>query len=73
MTQLLEKAIEKLSKLPNEEQDSFASLLLEELADDTRWNDSFRKSEDQLAKLAKEALEEYHAGKTKEEDPSNCS
>lgn len=71
MTQLLEKAIDELEKLPNEEQDSFAALLLDELADDARWNDSFRKSEDQLAKSAKEALEEYHAGKTKAEDPSN--
>lgn len=39
---------------------------LEELADEQRWDESFAKSQDQLARLADEALMEYHQGKTKE-------
>jgi len=65
MTKLLEKAMQEMAKLPPSEQDAVAAILLEELASEQRWADSFAKSQDQLAKLAQEALSEYNAGRTK--------
>ncbi len=65
MTQLLEKAFAEAAKLSQEEQDAFANLMLEELRAEERWNESFARSQDQLAQLAAEALQEHRAGKTK--------
>jgi hypothetical protein len=65
MTKLLEKALEEVAKLPASEQDAVAAILLEELASEQRWVQSFAKSQDQLAKLAEEAIAEYKAGRTK--------
>jgi hypothetical protein len=69
MTELLEQAITKLKTRPISEQDSIAALILEELEDDNRWDESFARSPDLLAKLAAEAMAEHHAGKTQELDP----
>jgi hypothetical protein len=65
MTQLLEKALNEVAKLPASEQDAVAAILLEELASERRWAESFAKSQDSLAKLAEQALAEYAAGRTK--------
>ncbi len=65
MTQLLEKALSAVAKLPAPEQDALAAILLDELASEQRWSESFAKSKDALAKLAEEALAEHAAGKTK--------
>ena len=65
MTQLLEKALSQVSKLPASEQDALAAIVLEELASEQRWAESFAKSQDLLAKLAGEALAEHAAGRTK--------
>ena len=65
MTKLLEKAFEEVAKLPASEQDAVAAILLEELASEQRWSESFAKSQDQLAKLAEGAITEYKAGRTK--------
>lgn len=65
MTQLLEKALREVARLPAAEQDAMAAILLEELASERRWSDSFAKSQDLLAKLAEEALAEHAAGRTK--------
>jgi hypothetical protein len=64
MTQLLEHAFSEASKLPDKEQDAFASLLLAELESERRWTQSFASSQNQLAKLADEALREMNAGET---------
>ena len=61
MTASLKSVFEKLNKLPSEEQNSIADLLSQELA----WQNSFYKSQNQLALLAKEAKEEYKKEKTK--------
>ncbi len=42
-----------------------AAIVLEELASEQRWAESFARSQDKLAKLAEEALAEYKAGRTK--------
>jgi len=61
MTKLLEKAFEALNKLPENEQDNFAQLII----DDLKWDNSFTTSQDMLLSMANEALEEYKNGKTK--------
>jgi len=40
----------------------------EDAADEARWAESFAKSQDLLARLAREALEEHHAGLTEDLD-----
>ncbi len=71
MTRLLEKAFEKASELAPDEQDEFARLMLAELESEERWTKLFAhpKSETVLERLAKEALEDHHAGRTKPLDP----
>ncbi|MEG4084096.1 hypothetical protein [Microcoleus sp. POL10_C6] len=69
MTELLERAIAKLKTLSASEQDALASMILEELEDERRWDQAFSRSPDTLAKLAATAMAEYHAGKTQELDP----
>jgi hypothetical protein len=76
MTELLERALAKPSKriaklktLSASEQDALASMILEELEDDMRWDKAFSRSPGALAKLAAPAMAEYHAGKTQELDP----
>lgn len=65
MTQLLEKAISKASKLPEKEQDALAVIVLAEIESEERWTETFAKSQDLLAELAGEARAEHAAGKTK--------
>ncbi|MBI5761365.1 MAG: hypothetical protein HZA46_22890 [Planctomycetales bacterium] len=62
MTQLLEQAITQVQGLPMEEQDAIASLILEELADEVRWDQAFARSQDQLAKLAAKVRDDIQAG-----------
>ena len=69
MTELLEQAIAQLKTLPIDKQDAIATLILEEIEDERRWDESFTRSPDLLAKLAAEAMVEYRAGKTQELDP----
>jgi hypothetical protein len=65
MTELLEKAFAEASKLPQEAQDMLAKMLLDDLAAEEKWDETFAKSQDKLARLADEALAEYQNGKTK--------
>ena len=65
MTQLLEQALTEIKKLPESEQDAIASLILEEIADDERWQESFARSQDQLARLAAKVREDVRAGRVK--------
>ncbi|MGI0482745.1 hypothetical protein ACN4EE_18415 [Geminocystis sp. CENA526] len=65
MTELLEKAFAQVSELPEKEQNEIASLILEEIADEQKWQKSFADSTTQLEILAQEALKEYKLGKTR--------
>jgi hypothetical protein len=65
MTELLEKAFARASKLPPEEQDFLAQILLDDLASEELWEKSFAGSQNKLARLADEALAEYERGETK--------
>jgi len=70
LTKLLEQAFSAASKLSEEEQDAIATLIMEELASERQWAEAFSKSQDELAKLTEEALEEFRKGKTKPWDLS---
>jgi hypothetical protein len=63
MTDLLKKALARLSALSDPEQDAVAARILAELDDEERWQKSFAKSQDLLEALAQEALEEDRHGK----------
>ncbi len=57
MTKLLEKAVKEISKLSEKEQNEMAQIILEELKDESLWDESFAKSQGLLSNLADEALE----------------
>jgi aspartate/glutamate racemase len=65
MTKLLEKAVKEVSKLSENEQDEMAQLILDEIEDDKKWDESFAKSQNALSNLADEALDEFDKNKTK--------
>ena len=69
MSDLFDRAVQKASKLPEAEKNVIAAIILEELEDDARWKRAFSKSQDALAKLVAEAIEEDRKGQTKELDP----
>ena len=69
MTKLLEEAFAEASKFSEEEQNALAYLIFEELSSERRWQRQFAESEDALAKLAREAIAEYNAGRTAPLDP----
>jgi len=73
LTKLLEQAFTKYSKLPEEEQNVLARVILEELEAEQKWDALFEKSSDLLEELANEALKEHKAGKTKQLDPDQLS
>ena len=52
MTTLLEQALDQLRKCTPAEQDTIAALILEELADDTRWEEAFAASRPEIEQLA---------------------
>lgn len=66
MTQLLEQAITKVRELSESEQDTIAALMLEEIADEQRWDDAFARSRDQLARLAEKVRSDIRMGKVKD-------
>lgn len=63
MTELLDKAIAAVQELPPEKQDAIASLILEELADELKWDTTFAQSQDTLAELAAKARADIRAGR----------
>ena len=62
MTKLLKKALERVSGLPENEQDVIASIILEEPEDEIRWRETFSRSQDAIAGLATEASDEIARG-----------
>ena len=64
MTTLLEKALEKVGALPQDEQDAIASQILASLADQEAWKKRFAEKRDIIRRLAREALEKDARGET---------
>jgi len=71
MTERLQEAFAKASELPPAEQDVLASRLLAELAEEDEFDRAIAASSDKLARVAREALAEYRAGRTEELDPDH--
>ena len=69
MTELLAQAIEQLKSLDADRQDAIATLIMEELEDEAKWDAAFASSQDLLADLASEAMAEYNAGQTQALNP----
>lgn len=65
MTTLLEQALAEVQKLAPEQQDAIAALILEELADEQKWDRAFADSQEALARLAQEVRAKKRAGKTR--------
>jgi hypothetical protein len=62
LTDLLKKAFDTASRLPEEEQDAVAEWLLAELASEEEWDERFAGTQDALSVLAREALGECGRG-----------
>ena len=67
MTELLQQAFDRASKLPEKQQDTLARLVLAELDSEQRWQELFSRpeSEDLLERMADEALAAHRSGQTK--------
>jgi len=64
LTKLLQTAIEKLSKLPEKEQDVYAHVIIEELDAERQWDTTFAGTQDRLAGMAEEAAREQEERRT---------
>ena len=64
MTQLLQQAFDKATKLDNAEQDALATEILEELAAESRWDKSLASSVAMIDALGEQALKEFQQHKT---------
>lgn len=62
MSQLLDQAVEEARKLSDTAQDAIAQVILEEIADDQRWEQAFSKSPGKLEALAARADEQVRTG-----------
>jgi hypothetical protein len=65
MTQLLQRALAEIEKLPSQEQDALASRILDDLADERAWAARFEAtSSKQWDRLAALAQQDITAGET---------
>ena len=62
MSPLLEQMIDRVRLLPTQSQEAIAALILEELADEQRWEEAFARSPETLTALAVKAVEQVQAG-----------
>ena len=60
----MEKALEKVIALPDDEQDAIASQILASLADEEAWKKHFAAKRDVIRRMALEALAEDERGET---------
>lgn len=61
MTALLSQAFNKAAELPETVQEEIAQQLLEDIEAELKWDQTFARTQDQLAKLADNALQEIKA------------
>ncbi|MDP8980437.1 MAG: hypothetical protein M3O35_07590 [Acidobacteriota bacterium] len=64
MSKLLEKALEKVVALPQDQQDAIASQILASLADEDAWKLRFAEKRDVIRQMARDALEQDERGET---------
>jgi hypothetical protein len=63
----LERALERVKALPEDQQDAIASQIFDSLSDDALWAEQFSNKE-KLERLASEALSEHRRGDTRSLD-----
>jgi len=68
LSALLEKTLQKVSLLPESEQDVLADLLQKELESEKQWSKTLKESQSHLERLADEALTELKEGRTESLD-----
>jgi hypothetical protein len=71
MNALLEKALAEVARLPEEEQEIIATLILDEIAAERGWDERFAKTQDQLGELVRSARAEVARGDVVSGDPSD--
>ena len=64
MSTLLEKALERVVALPQDEQDAIASQILASLADEEAWQTRFAENREVIRRMAREASEEDERGES---------
>ncbi len=69
MGKLLERAIEEARKLPEDDQETLAWVMLEEIDDQRQWDELFSQPSEVIERMAEQALEEDRAGLTEPLDP----
>ncbi len=69
MTQLMEKAIERLRAVPESKQDQLAQFLLAELEDDEKWSRSTAEHEGKLRGFVEKLLQDDAGGVSEPLDP----
>jgi hypothetical protein len=70
MSQLMQQAFEKVRRMPDRDQEAIASIILQEIESEQRWDALFARPEsaDALSRMADEALAEAKAGRAKKLD-----
>jgi hypothetical protein len=73
MNKLLEKAFAEASRLTEDEQETIASLIIEEIEAERGWEQRFANSQDQLGQLVRKARKEVEHGDVLPFDPATRS
>ena len=70
MSQLMEQAFLKARQLPEPDQEAIASIILQEIESDRRWDELFARPEsaELLSRMADEAIVEIRAGRARKLD-----
>lgn len=66
MTESLERALRELQKLTAERQDAIAALILDEIADDRAWDNTFSHTHEALGRIAVRVRAEAQAGRVRD-------
>ncbi|QEG34576.1 hypothetical protein [Bythopirellula goksoeyrii] len=69
MTKSLEQAIERLKKIPEDRQELLAQMLIFEMEEDERWQQSTAEHADKISALVADVLEAEHRGECETLDP----
>lgn len=64
MNKMLERAIAEAARLPEDQQETLARLMLEEMEAERGWDERFAKSGDSLAEMARRARDRHARGET---------
>jgi hypothetical protein len=71
MNALLEKALAAAARLPDDEQEAIAILILDEIEDERGWTERFAATQDQIGELVRRARAEAERGDVLPYDPSD--